>query len=363
MLARTHALLDDQMAAGLHSGYQLYCSVGGRAVASLAGGLARPGVELTSDTLMLWMSAGKPVTAVAVAQLWERGLLGLDDPVVKFIPEFAVHGKSHITLRHCLTHTAGIRGPLNNFTPGSFAGIVARVCNLRPEHPPGAKAGYHAATTWFLLAEVVQRVSATAYPDYVRQEVFAPLGMEDCWIGMAAETYRAYGDRMALLPNTESGEANYATPANAEESTTVPRPGANARGPMWQFGRFYEALLNGGGPILGPQTVEAVTSPHRVGMFDVSFQHKIDFALGFLTNSNHYGVPTTPYQYGPHASRRTFGHSGNQSSVAFADPEHALVACVAFNGLPGEAKHQQRVREVLASLYEELDLALKASVV
>jgi CubicO group peptidase (beta-lactamase class C family) len=355
-LPRTVSLLASQMQAGLHAGFQLAVSLDGAEVASEAGGLARPDAPLTAETLMLWMSAGKPVTAVAVAQLWERGLLDLDDPVVRFVPEFGQHGKEGVTLRHCLTHTAGVRGPLNNFTPGPWESIIARICALRPEHRPGEKAGYHAATTWFILAEVVQRITGVAYPEYVRENIFLPLGMRDCWVGMPAETYRAYGERLALLPQMDGGAANWGTPANAEESTTVPRPGANGRGPMREFVRFYECLLGGGGPVLGRQTVEAITSPHRVGMFDLSFQHKIDFGLGFLINSNHYEVATTPYQYGPHASRRTFGHSGNQLSVAFADPEKGLVVCLAFNGLPGEPKHQARVREALTAIYEELGI-------
>jgi len=59
------------------------------------------------DQLMLWMSSVKPVTAIAVAQMWERGLLAFDDPVAQHIPEFATSGKFAITIRHVLTHTGG----------------------------------------------------------------------------------------------------------------------------------------------------------------------------------------------------------------------------------------------------------------
>src|SRR5262249_60304400 len=69
----------------------------------------RPGAPLPRDPLMLWLSSTKPVPAVAIAQLWERGLLELDDPVALHIPEFAANGKEGITLRHLLTHTGGIR--------------------------------------------------------------------------------------------------------------------------------------------------------------------------------------------------------------------------------------------------------------
>ena len=67
-----------------------------------------------------------------------------------------------------------------------------------------------------------------------------------------------------------------------------------------------------------------------------------------------------PYAYGPHASLRTFGHGGNQSSIAFADPVHALAVAIIFNGMPGEAAHQRRMHNVLTGLYEDLGMNLKS---
>src|ERR1700722_19795159 len=108
-LPATRAAILDGIGAGTHLGAQLYVSLRGEAQADAALGESRPGRELRRDDLMLWLSSTKPVAAVALAQLWERGLLEIDDPVVRHIPEFAAHGKSAITLRHLLTHTAGIR--------------------------------------------------------------------------------------------------------------------------------------------------------------------------------------------------------------------------------------------------------------
>ena len=77
--------------------------------------------------------------------------------------------------------------------------------------------------------------------------------------------------------------------------------------------------------LLAPQTVEAVTARQRVGMTDLTFKQKVDWGLGFLTDSNHYGQPNLTYGYGPYSGPRTYGHSGSQSSTAFADPENGLV--------------------------------------
>jgi CubicO group peptidase (beta-lactamase class C family) len=83
----------------------------------------------------------------------------------------------------------------------------------------------------------------------------------------------------------------------------------------------------------------------------------IDFGLGFIVNSNRYGVETVPYGYGRSAADQAFGHSGAQSSCAFGDPTHKLVVAWSCNGLPGERLHQRRAREINSAIYEDLGLA------
>jgi CubicO group peptidase (beta-lactamase class C family) len=82
----------------------------------------------------------------------------------------------------------------------------------------------------------------------------------------------------------------------------------------------------------------------------------MDWGLGFIINSARYGADTVPYGYGPHASPPTFGHGGSQCCTAFADPEYELAAAIIWNGRPGEAPHNQRLRETLAALYQDLQL-------
>src|SRR5690348_9277331 len=129
-LPRTASALRDGMAAGLHIGAQVYVSIRGRTVADFAVGQSRPGVAMTPDTVMLWLSASKPFAAVAIAQLWERNLLTLDDPVAQHIPEFAQNGKDKITIRHVLTHTAGIRWIETGWPATSWDQILAKICAM-----------------------------------------------------------------------------------------------------------------------------------------------------------------------------------------------------------------------------------------
>ncbi|MES2791268.1 MAG: serine hydrolase domain-containing protein, partial [Planctomycetota bacterium] len=98
------------IAAGLQLGGQVYVSRANEILADFGFGISQPDVPVTPDMLHPWMSASKPLAAVAIAQLLERGQLQLDDPVTKFIPEFEQNGKGAITVRHILTHTCGFRG-------------------------------------------------------------------------------------------------------------------------------------------------------------------------------------------------------------------------------------------------------------
>jgi len=363
-LPRTVQALDAGIGEGLHLGAQLYVSRDGEVVADGAVGDDQAGVPLTRDHLMLWLSSTKPVGAVAIAQLAERGRLSFDDPVARHIPEFAQHGKEGITLRHLLTHTAGIRMLDVGWPRDSWEQILARICAMKPEPRwvPGEKAGYHTASSWFVLGEVVRRVDGRPFDRYVREAIFGPLDMRDSWVGMPLERYLAYrqGRRLGTMWNSEKSPPelhNWETP---ERSTSV-NPGGNGYGPMRELGRFYE-MLSGGGAFRGrrllrAETVAALTARQRTGMRDHTFQHVLDWGLGFIPNSARYGVDTVPYGYGHHASERAFGHSGFRSSVAFADPEYGLAVALVWNGTPDNDRHERRVRAALDAVYEDLGLA------
>ena len=366
-------MIERGISDGLHLGGQGYVWREGAVVADWAFGEVRAGVAMGRETILPWLSSGKPITAVAIAQLWEKGLLDLDDAVVKFIPEFAANYKEGVTLRHLLTHTAGLRWVDTGYPRASWKQVIAKIAGMRmePRWEPGQKAGYHAATSWFILGEIIRRVDGRDFERYVAEEVFAPLGMTSARFAVGEQEYRDDGQRIGIVYNTEDPERAAPPPASFEtpQHAAAVSPGSSARGSARELGRFYQMLLNRGSAIsdreseiseskapalLRPQTVEALTARHRTGLFDHTFKHTIDWGLGFVLNSAMYGE--VPYGYGPHASQRTFGHSGAQSSVAFADPEHGLVVALVFNGMPGEERHQQRMRSALAGVYEDLGL-------
>lgn len=315
---------------------------------------------MTPDTLTLWLSAGKPITAVAIARLVERGQLTFDDPVAQHIPEFKAGEKERITIRHLLTHTAGFREADKLAENLPWDEMIARICAtpLEPDWQPGAKAGYQTMSSWFILGEIIRRITGRDPGHHVRESILKPLGMNDSWMGIPADDITRYGSRMALMHFSGRSDFRVHPFWNAPEDFIACRPGSGMRGPIRELGRFYEALLNNDATeFLQPSTLAELTRPQRVGLFDHTFLHQLDLGLGFILNSNRYGAETVPYGYGRHASDNTFGHSGSQSSCAFADPEHQLVVAWHCNGQPGEPRHQKRARELNSAIYKDLGLA------
>ncbi|MEM9400814.1 MAG: serine hydrolase, partial [Verrucomicrobiota bacterium] len=141
----------------------------------------------------------------------------------------------------------------------------------------------------------------------------------------------------------------------------LPKPGSNGRVPARELRKFFDMLLEGGEldgvRLLEQATVEALTAGHRIGMMDHTFRFKIDFGLGFMKQSIHYGNLEQPYGFGQHASSRAYGHGGAESALAFADAEHQLTVAFLFNGMPGDAAHQQRARSLSEAIYQDLNLA------
>src|SRR6185437_5905388 len=90
---QSSAVIDQGIERGLHTGCQIYVSRHGKVLADAAIGTSRAGNSMTLDTINLWLSSGKPLTAAAVLQAWERNDLRLDDRVTRFIPEFGQGGK------------------------------------------------------------------------------------------------------------------------------------------------------------------------------------------------------------------------------------------------------------------------------
>jgi len=139
-----------------------------------------PVEAMTEDTVFDVASLTKVVaTTTSVMQLVEQGRIRLRDPVAQFIPGFAAHGKERVTILHLLTHTSGLAPDLPLEVEFSGADeAVRRASDLTPAAPPGERFVY-SDINFFLLGEIVGRVSGERLDRYAKAHVFDPLGMKD----------------------------------------------------------------------------------------------------------------------------------------------------------------------------------------
>lgn len=148
-------------------------------------------VGAPSDALFFSYSTGKGLTATVVHVLAERGLIDYDVRIADVWPEFAQHGKGGITLRHALTHAAGVPVLPSSVTVADFADWD-RMCSLlaaaEPVWPAGTQQGYHAWTFGWLVGETVRRATGRTLSEALETEIAVPLGVSgELYFGVPAE--------------------------------------------------------------------------------------------------------------------------------------------------------------------------------
>jgi len=166
-------------------------------------------IPMSRETIFDLASLTKPiVTATAVLLLASEGALGVDDPVSKFLPDFAERDKQAVTIRHLLTHSSGLK-PWRGFhdvlldkerrtgerligTPAAREFVLERVLRSGLVHAPGAAAVY-GDLDFIVLGAVVEAVARTPLDEFVAQRVFEPLGMRDTF-------FVRTGDGVPALP-------------------------------------------------------------------------------------------------------------------------------------------------------------------
>jgi CubicO group peptidase (beta-lactamase class C family) len=349
-------VLERQRAADLHDCAQCYVSLGGEVLLDVAVGDSVPARRLRTDDVMLWYSSGKPLTTVAVLQLWERGRIGLDDRVGDFLDGWA-QGKERCTVRHVLTHTGGF--PMygssdfdTDLPPGES---LTRIVTTPAAWEPGTAAGYHPVTGWRVLGAIVEAVDGRPIDRYLRDEILEPLGCTSSSLGVPLDVQPALGERLVPVtwkghrfPVVEDDGGLRMLPYRIDRIHNEPwhiakvEPGATMRGPARELGRFYESLLGHGPRVLDPATVELMGAVHRHDLRDALFGMAKPWGLGV----------TVDFTGG--AGRRSFGHGGMASSRGLADPDCGLVMVVVCNGLPNPFAAEQRLLEVTDAVYTAL---------
>ena len=318
----------------------------------------RAGSRKVNDrTIYHWASVTKTLTAVALLQLRDRGLLTLDDSVTRWVPELrAVHGPTGavdgITLRMLLTHSSGLQNPTwpwsggepwEPFEPRSWSQLVAMMPYQRLHFRPGSRYGY-SNPGYIYLARVIEELSGDPWAVYVQKNLWAPLGMSRSYVG--ATPYHLAADRSHGYRVTGDSVADLG--ADFDPGITIPNSGWNA--PVDDAAR-YIAFLTGfpADPaararydgVLSRRTLEEMWAPEvETG---AALPELASAGLGFFSLED--------------GGRRIVGHTGDQAgyrSYIYVDPASASGVIIVFNTNnedgAGAAEMAALAREAIALL-------------
>jgi CubicO group peptidase (beta-lactamase class C family) len=197
--------IDDLVNSGAERGLQVAVYRHAELVVDAVAGVADPatGRRVEADTPFYNFSIVKGAAATLAHMLAERGLFGYETPVVDIWPEFAAHGKQKVTVRHILSHTAGVPGIPLDTTPEDLCDwdkMCAAIAASELWWEPGTKIGYHAYTFGYLVGEIIRRATGKPISQVLREEVSGPLGVGDeLYFGMP----RSEHHRLAVLEDAE----------------------------------------------------------------------------------------------------------------------------------------------------------------
>jgi CubicO group peptidase (beta-lactamase class C family) len=307
-----------------------------------------PKVLATPSSLFNIYSASKAVTAMLIHMLDDRGLLHLDDPVVEYIPEFGKHGKEWITIRHILTHRAGIPTVPPGVTVdldvlSNSKRILGYIYDCKPVSLPGRKLAYHAVTGGFVLAEIIERVTGMDARAFLRKEVLDPLGFAHFGYGVKPEeipqvAVNAFTGSPPVPPM--SWFLKKALGVSVREAASLsndPRfltgiiPSGNVIGTANEASRYFQLLLNEGEldgvRVFSKRTVRRAVAAQTFLEFDAIMSMPVSYGMGFMLGSNWFSL------YG-HDTPRAFGHLGFTAVVVWADPERDLAVSLLTSGKP-----------------------------
>ncbi len=210
---------------------------------------------MTVDTIFDVASLTKVVaTTTAVMQLVQKGEVRLNDPVAKYLPEFAVNGKEEITVRNLLTHFSGLRADIDLTPPWEGRDTALRMVFAEtPAYSPGSRFLY-SDTNFIALGALVERVSGTTLDAYCARKIFTPLEMTHTRFLPPA----AWRRRIAPTEDDEQGKMLRGVVHDPRARRMGGVAGhAGVFSTADDLSKFGQALLNGS-PILSPEIVAHV---------------------------------------------------------------------------------------------------------
>ena len=313
---------------------------------------------LDSSVVHMFFSISKLITSTVVVMAQQDGGFEYDDPVWKHIPEYRGGGKDATTVRHLLTHAAGVPNvPLASVeTEAKWKAAVRTLCAAKVEWPPGSKTQYHGLTGHFLAAEVVRRLSGgQPWAEICRQRLFEPLGATTLSFQLPGE-----GEAFALTPRPDKLPSRY----GAIYATAVGHPAGACVGTVGDLIKVLQLHLNGGRwgerVLIKP---EALAEMHRVQYArEICAAVKAgkppahgSWGLGILIKGD--GASAGGHAWfgirdltGP----RVFGHAGFDTVIAVADPDTQVAMVFLTTDSPASSEKTIALRNGVSERVFEL---------
>jgi uncharacterized protein YbbC (DUF1343 family)/CubicO group peptidase (beta-lactamase class C family) len=298
---------------------------------------------MTEDTIFDAASVTKVAACTpAVMLLIERGKVKLGERVQAYIPEFKGDGKEAITVRHLMTHTSGFRGDIETKTDWhGQAAAIQKACEEKPLTAPGTVFRY-SDINFFLLGEIVQRVSGTPLEKFVAQNIYGPLKMTD-------SGYLPPASKLTRIAPTEVVDGK---PYRGVVHDPTARHMGGVAGHAGLFttasdlARYARMLLNhgklGGARIFKPETVKLMTSVQTPPALEIRR------GLGWDIDSGYSGPRGKYFPLG------SYGHTGWTGTSLWLDPfSDTFVIFLSNRNHPDEKGNVGPLRARLGTLAAE----------
>ncbi len=295
------------------------------------------------DDIFVIMSMTKPIVSTALMMLFEEGYFLLDDPISKYMPEYAdmqvlvdvdgntlrVPAERPITFRHVLSHTAGVDPSRNALTEDERAlmgrnptleqSLVARAALPLAFHP-GDQWRYGSSTNY--VAFLVERISGQSLDQFLKERIFEPLGMDDTHYNVpASKVDRVVG---VYSPTGPHNTIELMRAPEAREPTRYFGGTAGLSSTAGDYFKFSQMILNGGElngeRLLSPTTVNLMITNHTGDLpIYIKGPDAYGFGLGF-------SMVTDPDRARQAVTPGTFGWGGAWGTVFWIDPAEELIS-------------------------------------
>jgi len=325
-------------------------------------------IPVRTDTPFCVYSAAKAISTTVVHMLVERGQLDLDARVCDYLPTYTSHGKDRTTVRHVVTHSAGVplatgpRPDLKRMDDSEYAREM--LGNLKPIYRPGLMHMYHGLTWGPLVREIVSAATGRGIREILDTEILAPLGFRWTNYGVAPQDVPLVAPShvtgkplpapmAAVFRKAVGGTPTQIIPfSNTEAFLTSVVPSSSTVSNAFELSRFAEILTRGGEldgvRIMQSSTLAEATRPCR--------RLRPDVATGLMPMRWGTGYMLGSQRFGPFGrqSPDAFGHTGLTDIAVWADPSRALSVAVVSSGKPGNHPESKRYPALLDAIAAEL---------